>query len=80
MKIINENFVLDRIDRTILRALMKDARTPVLEIGRQVGVSGAAIHQRPKKTRTTSVAHWFSLLSEHRHVRLQNHCICGTRS
>ena len=28
MKIINENFVLDRIDRTILRALMKDARTP----------------------------------------------------
>ena len=30
MKIINENFVLDRIDRTILRALMKDARTPVL--------------------------------------------------
>jgi Lrp/AsnC family transcriptional regulator, regulator for asnA, asnC and gidA len=49
MKIINENFVLDRIDRTILRALMKDARTPVLEIGRQVGVSGAAIHQRLKK-------------------------------
>jgi len=28
---------------------MQDARTPVLEIARQVGISGAAIHQRLRK-------------------------------
>ncbi|MDG1013771.1 MAG: Lrp/AsnC ligand binding domain-containing protein [Flavobacteriaceae bacterium] len=40
---------IDGIDKTILRALMKDARTPVLEIARAVGISGAAIHQRLRK-------------------------------
>jgi Lrp/AsnC family transcriptional regulator for asnA, asnC and gidA len=40
---------IDGIDKTILRALMKDARTPILEIARAVGISGAAIHQRLKK-------------------------------
>jgi Lrp/AsnC family transcriptional regulator for asnA, asnC and gidA len=40
---------IDGIDKTILRALMKDARTPVLEIARSVGISGAAIHQRLRK-------------------------------
>lgn len=28
---------------------MKDARMPVLEIARNVGISGAAIHQRLRK-------------------------------
>lgn len=28
---------------------MNDARTPILEIARQVGISGAAIHQRLRK-------------------------------
>ena len=49
MKITNHNLYIDGIDKTILRALMKDARTPVLEIARQVGISGAAIHQRLRK-------------------------------
>ena len=30
---------IDGIDKTILRSLMKDARTPVLEIARNVGIS-----------------------------------------
>lgn len=29
--------------------LMKDARTPILEIARNIGISGAAIHQRLRK-------------------------------
>ena len=29
---------IDGIDKTILRALMKDARTPVLEIARNIGI------------------------------------------
>jgi len=37
------------MDKKILRALMEDARTPILEIARQVGISGAAIHQRLRK-------------------------------
>ena len=49
MKLINQNIYIDGIDKKILRALMKDARTPVLEIARSVGVSGAAIHQRLRK-------------------------------
>ena len=40
---------IDGIDKTILRALMKDARTPVLEIARAIGISGAAVHQRLRK-------------------------------
>ncbi|MEZ4793443.1 MAG: Lrp/AsnC ligand binding domain-containing protein [Gelidibacter sp.] len=49
MKIVNQNIEIDGIDKEILRALMEDARTPVLEIARKVGISGAAIHQRLRK-------------------------------
>jgi Lrp/AsnC family transcriptional regulator for asnA, asnC and gidA len=49
MKVINQHVQIDGIDKKILRALMNDARTPVLEIARQVGISGAAIHQRLRK-------------------------------
>ncbi|NQY06320.1 MAG: Lrp/AsnC ligand binding domain-containing protein [Flavobacteriaceae bacterium] len=40
---------IDGIDKEILRALMNDARTPILEIARTIGISGAAIHQRLRK-------------------------------
>lgn len=40
---------IDGTDKSILRYLIKDARTPVLEIARNIGISGAAIHQRLKK-------------------------------
>ena len=49
MKVINQNLEIDGIDKEILRALMEDARTPILEIARKVGISGAAIHQRLRK-------------------------------
>ncbi|OUR98296.1 transcriptional regulator [Flavobacteriales bacterium 33_180_T64] len=49
MKIVNQNIQIDGIDKKILRALMTDARTPILEIARSVGISGAAIHQRLRK-------------------------------
>ena len=41
--------ILDDIDRKILSALLGDARKPYLEIARECGVSGAAIHQRVRK-------------------------------
>ena len=40
---------LDATDRKIPRYLIKNARTPFLEIARECGISGAAIHQRIKK-------------------------------
>ena len=41
--------LLDSTDRRILLFLIKNARTPFLEIARECGISGAAIHQRIKK-------------------------------
>jgi len=55
MKIINQNLFIDGIDKKILRALMNNARTPVLEIDRQVGISGAAIHQRLRKLESSGL-------------------------
>ena len=45
----NSNVKIDGIDKEILRSLMSDARKPILEIARKVGISGAAIHQRLRK-------------------------------
>ncbi|MEM9679263.1 MAG: Lrp/AsnC ligand binding domain-containing protein [Bacteroidota bacterium] len=49
MKVNSKGIYIDGIDKKILRALMEDARTPILEIARNVGISGAAIHQRLRK-------------------------------
>lgn len=39
----------DSLDLTILHALTENARTPYLEIAREYGVSGAAVHQRVQR-------------------------------
>ncbi|MDP5157900.1 MAG: Lrp/AsnC ligand binding domain-containing protein [Flaviramulus sp.] len=44
-----KTITIDGIDKKILRDLMQDARIPILEIARNVGISGAAIHQRIRK-------------------------------
>ncbi|MBT8205975.1 MAG: Lrp/AsnC ligand binding domain-containing protein [Eudoraea sp.] len=49
MKSPNESIKIDGIDKRILRHLMHDARKPILEIARDIGISGAAIHQRLRK-------------------------------
>ena len=49
MKSKKDGLFIDGIDKKILRALMEDARTPILQIARGVGISGAAIHQRLRK-------------------------------
>ncbi len=40
---------LDDVDRRILGYLIENARMPFLEIARECGISGAAIHQRVRK-------------------------------
>ena len=49
MKNANTSVKIDGIDKKILRYLMEDARRPILEIARNIGISGAAIHQRLRK-------------------------------
>lgn len=49
MKSSNSTINIDGIDKKILRYLMADARKPILEIARNIGISGAAIHQRLRK-------------------------------
>jgi len=49
MKSDNNSVKIDGIDKKILRILMQDARKPILEIARGIGISGAAIHQRLRK-------------------------------
>ena len=55
MKSTNNLLQLDGIDKKILRHLMEDARKPILEIARDIGISGAAIHQRLRKLEASGV-------------------------
>lgn len=40
---------MDVVDRKIIEALRKNARTPFTEIGKKLGISDATIHYRVKK-------------------------------
>lgn len=52
---IDPNFQIDATDQKILSFLVKNARMPFLEIARECGVSGAAIHQRVKKMESSGI-------------------------
>ena len=43
------SYHIDSLDQKILAFLINDARKPFLEIARECGISGAAVHQRVKK-------------------------------
>ena len=45
----NDVVKLDGIDKKILKMLMENSRRPILEIAKNIGISGAAIHQRLRK-------------------------------
>lgn len=55
MKSRDGNIKIDGIDKRILKFLMDDARTPILEIARNIGISGAAIHQRLRKLESSGL-------------------------
>src|SRR5512133_405641 len=46
---MSENLLIDNLDRKILDIITKNARIPYLEVARDCGVSGAAIHQRVQR-------------------------------
>ena len=47
--------MIDELDRKIISLIINDARTPFLEVARECGVSGAAIHQRIQKLTSLGV-------------------------
>ena len=49
------SYSLDETDKKILSFLVKNARTPLSEIARVCGISGAAVHQRVAKMETSGV-------------------------
>lgn len=49
MSKMKDDFRIDNTDQKILSFLIKNARMPFLEIARECGISGAAIHQRVRK-------------------------------
>lgn len=49
------SYNIDEVDRKILSFLVTNARMPFLEIARECGISGAAVHQRVKKLESTGI-------------------------
>jgi len=49
------SYHLDKTDQKILSYLVNNARMPFLEIARECGISGAAIHQRVRKLEAAGV-------------------------
>lgn len=49
------SYHIDKTDQKILAFLVNNARMPYLEIARECGVSGAAIHQRVKKMEASGI-------------------------
>lgn len=52
---MQSNYEIDKLDRQILRILMKDSRTPFLEIARMLDVSGGTIHQRVERLKKEGI-------------------------
>ena len=76
MKIVNQNIQIDGIDKKILRALMEDARIPILEIARSVGISGAAIHQRMRKLEKSGLLSGSKFMINPKSIRVYNNGFC----
>ena len=59
---------IDGIDKKIIRNLVKDARTPILSIAREVGISGAAIHQRLRKLEKAKLIDGYHMKINHNSI------------
>lgn len=46
---MNQPMNIDQLDQKILKLITRNARIPFLEVARECGVSGAAIHQRVQR-------------------------------
>ena len=53
---------IDGIDKILLNELMKDARVSINLLSKQVGISGAAVHQRLKKLEKSGLIQWSQIM------------------
>lgn len=70
---------IDATDRKILGYLIRNARMPFLEIARECGISGAAIHQRVKKMEEAGVIRGFRLEVDPRALGYEVSAMVGIR-
>lgn len=70
-------YSLDRLDCKIIDILSRNARTSLLEIGRECNVSGAAIHQRVQKLVASGVIDHFETLLNPRTLDLNLRAFIG---
>ncbi|MDD4646256.1 MAG: Lrp/AsnC ligand binding domain-containing protein [Bacteroidales bacterium] len=56
-----ESYKVDSIDRKILRLLSENGRVSFLEVARECGMSGAAIHQRVSKLEQQGIISGYSV-------------------
>lgn len=68
---------IDGIDKKIIRSLIKDARTPILSIARDVGISGAAIHQRLRKLEKSDLIEGYEMKINHQSLGLNTTAFVG---
>jgi Lrp/AsnC family transcriptional regulator for asnA, asnC and gidA len=55
MKKKNDTVLIDGIDKILLKKLILDARTPILILSKETGISGAAVHKRLKKLEKSGI-------------------------
>ncbi|MEC7870179.1 MAG: Lrp/AsnC ligand binding domain-containing protein [Bacteroidota bacterium] len=55
MKITNKIISVDKIDKIILKGLIKNARISIMQLSKLAGISGAAVHQRLKKLENSNL-------------------------
>ena len=61
---------LDEIDMTILEMLLKDSRTPLSHISKEVGISSPAIRERINKLRQEGIIKGFSTIIDYKKLGL----------
>lgn len=55
MKITNKIITVDKIDKIIIKGLIKNARISIMQLSKLAGISGAAVHQRLKKLENSNL-------------------------
>lgn len=73
----NENVQLDELDYQILDILIKESRTPFLEIARQCHVSGGTVHVRMKKMEDMGIIKGTKLLIDNSKLGYDVCCFIG---
>ena len=55
MKITNKIITVDKIDKIIIKGLIKNARISIMQLSKLAGISGGAVHQRLKKLENSNL-------------------------